>query len=619
MARALLCPGPRMAFRGLALLAAIVMLMSLPAGAADDPIEARMRKDITYLASDECEGRGVETKGIEKAAAYIAAEFDKAGLKPGGVDGTWFQPFTMSGIAKMDGVQTLKLRGPLGQEIELELDKDFRPLGLSGSGKVSAPVVFAGYGIQARRIEFDDFKGLDVTGKVVLIVRKTPRFDNPQAAFDGDQMAHHAALQTKVVNADLNKAAAVLLVNDLSTLRSEGDKLAVFSDLAVGVSGAKLPALHIKRSLGEMMVESGLGTDLKTLEEDVARDLKPRNGPLTGWTATLETNVCRPQLNVKNIVGVVEGKGPLAKETVIIGAHYDHLGYGQAYSLAKGLKEPKIHYGADDNGSGTTSIIELARRFAAKKDREGRRLVFMTFSGEESGLLGSAYYCRHPLVPLEDTAVMVNLDMVGRLRPNKDDGKDEIQVWGTGTSKEFDKLIDKLNQPYSFHFKKIPGGRGPSDHASFYEKKIPVFFFFTGDHPDYHRPTDTADKINVPGMKKVCDLVEDLVNNLAATQDRPQYVEVKSAVTGGPRGPRLGIAPDYSDEKEGVLLSGVSEGGPAARAGLKSGDRIVELDGKAVTNLETYMVLMARHPKDQPVDLVIVRENKKMKVSVKLE
>jgi hypothetical protein len=604
--------------RGSLALAALFLALQLQAGAADDPVEARMKKDIFYLASDECEGRGVETKGINLAADYIAAEFRKAGLTPGGAEGSYFQPFTMPGIARLESPNSVKLRGPLGQEIELDLGKNFQPFGLSGAGKVSAPIVFVGHGIQSKPLGFDDFKGVDVEGKIVLVIRKTPRFDNAAVGF-GDEQGHHAALATKAVNAELNKAAAVLLVNDLSTIRTEGDKLVEFRDTAVGAGQAKIPFVHIKRSVGDALVEGSLGTSLRSIEEDIAHEFKPHSAALTGWTATLDINVRRPTLAVKNIVGILEGKGPLAKETVVIGAHYDHLGYGQAYSLAKGLKEPKIHYGADDNGSGTTSIIELARRFGAMKDREGRRLVFITFSGEESGLLGSQHYCRKPIIPLSETAAMVNLDMVGRLRPDKDSKKDLLQVWGTGTAKEFDKLIDGLNKDYDFHLKKIAGGRGPSDHASFYEKKIPVFFFFTGDHPDYHRPTDTADKINLAGMKKVCGMVEELVTDLAKMPDRPQYVEVKSTTTGGPRGPRLGIVPDYGDDGDGVLLSGVSEGGPASRAGLKSGDRIVELDGKTVANLETYMVLMARHPKGDPVELVIVRETKKMKVSVKLD
>jgi hypothetical protein len=287
-------------------------------------------------------------------------------------------------------------------------------------------------------------------------------------------------------------------------------------------------------------------------------------------------------------------------------------------------KEPQIHHGADDNGSGTTTVIELARRFGEIPNREGRRLAFMTFTGEESGLLGSAYYCNNPLDPLADTVAMINLDMVGRVRPDMKSAKDKIFVYGTGTDKGFDKLLTDVNQKYDFMMQKTAGTRmagGSSDHASFYAKKVPVLFFFSGNHPDYHRPSDTADKINVEGMAKVADLNEELIDHLAHQPERPQYVKVDGGSTGGPGrgGPRLGIMPSYGDDKEGVLLEGVSKDMPAEKAGLKEGDRIVEIGGKHVKNLEVYMVLMAAHKKGDIVEVGFLRDGKKESAKLKLE
>jgi hypothetical protein len=315
---------------------------------------------------------------------------------------------------------------------------------------------------------------------------------------------------------------------------------------------------------------------------------------------------------------VIEGKGPLAKETVIIGAHYDHLGYGNFGSLgSKDQKGKTIHFGADDNGSGTTTIMELARRFGAKKDTEGRRLVFMAFSGEEKGLLGSEHYCRHPLIPLGDTAAMVNLDMVGRLRADEKTKKDKLTVYGTGTAKTFDKLIESLNEKYQFQLKKVPGGMGPSDHASFYIREIPVFFFFTNDHEDYHRPSDTADKINLAGMMKVADLTTDLIEELRTTPKRPEYLLVEeSGSRSGPAGPRIGIRPDYNADKEGVLIGAVTPGGPAQKAGLKGGDLITEIGGKPAKNLETYMVLMSGFKPGDKVPLTVIRDGEKKTITV---
>jgi hypothetical protein len=580
--------------------------------------EARLKRDITYLASDELEGRGVTTRGINLAADYIADGFKKAGLKPGGKDGTYFQPFTMPGAVLLKPA-TLTLRGPEGQEIELKAGQHFQPMGVSTSGKASAPVVFVGYGIASKDpIKIDEYAGLDVAGKVVVILRDTFRADNKEAV-QQNWRRKYASMTEKMNNAVAHKAAAILFVNDRDTA-SDGDDLLDFGYYA-GVGGAimrlpEIPALQVRRSVVEQM----LGAKLEDLERDIDRDLKPRSRSADGWQASLSVEVRRAKdaIKVRNVVGVLEGSGKFKDETVILGAHYDHVGYGGANSLA-GLKKMAIHHGADDNGSGTTSILELARRFAAMPKREGRRLVFMTFSAEESGLIGSEAYCKDPIFPLDKTAAMINLDMVGRLVNDKDSGKGRLTVYGTGTAKNFDSLIESLNKKYEFQLKKVASGIGPSDQMTFYEKKIPVFFFFTNDHGDYHRPSDTSDKINVPGMRRVVDLTEDLALSLA-TSDRPEYVQVKGPAMGtGGGGPRLGIKPDYGDDKEGVLLSGVADGEPAAKAGLKAGDRIVEIAGQPVKSLEGYMSVMHGQKPGSTIDVTVMREKEKKVFKVKLD
>jgi hypothetical protein len=599
-----------------AALAGFLILAGAYAGVTDDAIEARLRRDITFLASDECEGRGPGTKGIDKAAAYIAAKFEKAGLKPGGPGGSYFQPFTVSGDAKLGKPNYLRLRGPLGQEIELRAGVDFQVMGLSGTGKVSAPLVFAGYGIKAAKPDYDDFKGIDVAGKIVIVIRKTPRYVNKDAPA-GDLRDNHATLDRKQAVPQTHKAAAVLLVNDRA---EEGDKLMAFGDIAGLGSPNGIPALQVRRAVVDPILQSSLGKDLKEIEVAIDRDLKPRSAPLPGWTADLETHVTRAAIPVKNVIGMVEGSGPLADETVVIGAHYDHLGYGGRNSLAKNKGKKEIHHGADDNGSGTTTIMELARRFAQMSPRPGRRLVFIAFSAEEMGLLGSKHYCnKQPLFPLADTVAMVNLDMVGRLSQDPKTKKDKLLVEGIGTAKEFAQLIDKLNSSSGFQLIKKQGGTGPSDHDSFYRKKIPVVFIWTGQHKDYHRPSDTADKINVPGMRRVAGLAEKVIDHLATEKSRPEYVYVKSTLpSSGSSGkiPRLGIMPNYEEEKEGVLVGGVSDDGPAAKAGIKTGDQIVELAGKRVSNLQVYMVLMGEQRRGQAIEIGIVRDGKKMTLKV---
>jgi Zn-dependent M28 family amino/carboxypeptidase len=592
--------------------------------AANEIVEARMRKDIFFLASDECEGRGVTTKGINIAADYIANEFKKAGLKPGGPDGSYFQPFTIGGGARLANPNTLALSGPLGQAIELKLGQHFGVLGLSAAGKVSAPIVFAGYGIVTDKgIVYDDYKDLDVKGKVVLLIRKTPRTGNEQVPFAGNESAYHAAFITKAANAEKHHAAAIIIVNDRDTA-NDVDRLMDFRETAFEFT--KVPTINLRRSVADRLLQSTLGTTLCELEQDVDRDLKPRSAPLTGWTASLEVNVNRTRTAVKNVIGVLEGSGPLAQETVVIGAHYDHLGYGGFGSLAGRGAKPAIHHGADDNASGTTSVMELARRFAQRPSDNRRRLVFIAFSGEESGLLGSRHYCnKEPLFPLDKTVAMVNLDMVGRLRKDDKTNKDKVLVEGSGSAKTFDALLDRLSEKYEFQFSKKASGTGPSDHDSFYRKGVPVIFYWTGYHPDYHRPSDTADKINIPGMAKIADLAEDTTDYLARVPERPQYISVPAphlnsgnqVVRGG--GPRLGIMPNYDDDKEGVLLDGVSEDNPAAKAGLKVGDRIIEIAGKPVKNVESYMAIMAGQKKGDKIDVTILRDGKKTTVKVALE
>jgi hypothetical protein len=600
--------------RFLALLG-LLMLAGAPAGAArnNEASESRLKRDITFLASDECEGRGPGTKGIDKAADYIAAEFKKAGLKPGGPGGSWFQPFTINlGASRMNEPAVLHLRGPQGQEIELQPGRDFEVTAGSGPGAVSAPLVFAGFGATAPGINYDDYKDLDVAGKVVVLLRRVPRWANQDAPFDGKNRDTHAGLLNKYANAERHRAAAVLLVNDASE-EAGGDELLPFNFFGGG--GGSIPVLHVRRHVLDPVLLSSLGVGLGALEQDINRDLKPRSTPLKGWTARLDAKVERKSVAVKNVIGVLEGSGPLAKETVVVGAHYDHLGYGPYGSLSKD-RTPQIHHGADDNGSGTTSVLELARRFAEIPNRKGRRLVFMTFSGEERGLLGSRHYCKEPVFPLGDTVAMVNLDMVGRLDPQKA----KLIVEGLGTAKEFEPLIDKLNEKHGFELSKQKGGTGPSDHDSFYRKNIPVFFFWTGIHKDYHRPSDTSDKINVQGMRKIADLAEEVIAQLAAEEKRPTFVAVATPFKKGQGGrtntPRLGVQPSYEDDKEGILLDGVAKDGPAEKAGLKAGDRIIELAGRAVRNLEGMVAIMATQERGRPMDVTILRNGKKLTLKV---
>jgi Zn-dependent M28 family amino/carboxypeptidase len=586
---------------------------------AEAPVVARMRADLAFLASDACEGRGPGTAGIDKAADHVAATFKAAGLTGAMPDGSFFQPFTVRGSPELGKNVAASVRGPDGRTTTFTLGDEFQPLGLSGTATAAAPVVFAGYGITSEKPTYDDYHGLDAAGKIVLLIRKTPRYGDEKNPFGDDQTVQQlAALATKLSTAEKHKAAGVILVNDAS---EKDDALMDFGYSAFG-GAAAIPAVHVKRSVADTMLKSALGKSLADVEKAIDADLTPQSAPLPGWTAKVAVSIERKQIPVKNVVGVLPGVGPLANETVVIGAHYDHLGYGGRGSGSLAGREKAIHHGADDNASGTTAIIELARRLGAEPNRQGRRLVFVAFSGEEMGLFGSRYYVEHPPFPLDTTVAMINLDMVGRLAPDADTGQGKLEVGGTGTAKEFDALIDKLNGKYGFALKKSKSGVGPSDHTSFYLKGVPVFFLFTGLHKQYHRPTDTVDLINFAGMRKIVDLAEELARSVAAEAPRPEYVK---GVGGNPFGggsgrgnvPRLGFMPgNYDEDADGVLIASVTKDGPADKGGVKDGDRILAVAGEPVKNMTAYMTVMGKQKRGQPVEITVQRKGERVTLTV---
>lgn len=606
--------------------------------AKPSPILERMRADLFFLAGPECAGRGVSGPGIQKAADHIAAEFQAAGLKPAGNDGSYFQPFTITGSPKLGSPNTLTLTNPDGQKRELAYGQDFTPTGLTKPGKLDAELVFAGYGITAEKPAYNDYAGLDVAGKWVIVLRKSPNAGDPHGPFTQEQQS----LVAKAANAKKHGAAGIIFVSHFSD--GEDDPLMDFR-YAAGAS-AELPALHMKRSILAKLL-AGKKKNLKDLETGIDEDLKPRSCPLPGWKARAVVTVVRPKIPAKNVVGVWEGGGPLAEETVVIGAHYDHLGTGEYGSLGGPSAKGVVHYGADDNASGTTGLIELARRFGASGRHTGRRIVFIAFSGEEIALLGSRHYVDHPLFPLDKTVFMLNMDMIGRVTEVEDDTpataspipkgadpkgpktkamRDRLVIYGTGTAKGLDTYVDTVVKPFDFKLLKVPGGTGPSDHDSFYRKKIPVLFFFTGTHRDYHRPSDTPDKINLPGMKKVIDLVEVIAQHFAGVPESPQYLVTQGGWSdptdpnprpGRMNMPKLGIMPgNYEAADGGVLVDDVSPGGAAEKGGIRKGDIIIEIAGKPVPNIGGYMTAMSTQKAGRTIEVIVLRQKNKITVKV---
>jgi Zn-dependent M28 family amino/carboxypeptidase len=315
---------------------------------------------------------------------------------------------------------------------------------------------------------------------------------------------------------------------------------------------------------------------------------------------------------VKNVVGVLEGVGPLANETVVIGAHYDHVGRGGPDSGAIDPNSKEIHNGADDNASGTATLIEVARQIVQAESKPRRRIVFIAFTGEERGLFGSDYYTKHPLFKLEDTVAMLNMDMVGRL------DEDKLIIEGVDTAAEFEPLVESANRRQAFKITKKSGGSGPSDHASFYPMKVPVMHFFTGTHGDYHRPSDDFEKLSLSGMRRVGEMVAEVALNLAQDSQRPTYKEVAAPVRGGGDRPYFGSVPDFSSDQPGYALKSVTSGSPAEKAGIQGGDVIIKLGESRIGNLDDFDSALRKFTGGDRVPIVVRRDGQDVTLQVTL-
>ena len=648
--------------------------------AAENAAEARATEErlydaVKFLASDELEGRGVGTNGLDRAAEFIAEQFAAIGLKTANFNGGPFQKFSMVVSTELGQPTRVALVHPATAEKadpethELKLAADFNPLAIGGSGKFDLPLVFAGYGITAKDENYDDYAGIDVEGKAVLLLRHEPQQNNPHSAFNGTDHSPHAYFTRKVSNAYQHGAAAVVFCNDefdlkknierrtkrwqaaideltasqakfkeisqptheqieqqrqqvdklvkeissqSEKLRGEFDPLLPFVGAGPGDDAHKIPVVFCQRAAIDPMVKAALGKSLSELETQIDAEPSPHSAELAGWRLQGEVTVIRREAEVKNVVAVLEGEGPHADETIVVGAHYDHLGLGGEGSLAGGAKE--IHNGADDNASGTAALVEVARRLAARAEKLPRRVVFLAFTGEERGLVGSARYCREPLVPLDKTIAMLNMDMVGRL------ADDKLVIQGVDTATEFGPLIDDLAGRYGFKVTKQPGGFGPSDHSSFYPHKVPVMHFFTGTHNDYHRPSDDYDKINLPGMRRVAEMVTDAVVALAEHDERPHYQAAKAKPQGrGGDRPYFGSIPDFASDEPGYHLGGVSPDSPADKGGLKAGDAIVKLGEYKIGNLEDFDGALRKYKAGDKVPVVVKRNGEDVTLQVVLD
>ena len=580
--------------------------------ATDTAITAEdLKTYVRYLASDELEGRRTGAPGNEKAAEYIADLLERYGVTAGGDGSSYFQKFDFISTVQLGRSNSLTLHGIAepGDEREAQLEAEFRPVAFSSTAHVEGPLVFVGYGISAPDVKYDDYAGLNVEGKIVVALRYAPDGDNPHSDY-----SRYSSLRNKARIAREKGAAALIFLTGPS--KDSNDVLIRFAfDKNGGSSG--LPVISMKRSLLAPSFAS-LGVDLKVIQDSIAATRKPRSFELAGVSAIVETDVEQVTGRTANVVGYLEGVDPqLKNQAVILGAHFDHLGYGGEGSGSLTPDTVAVHHGADDNASGTAALLELAQKLANERDSLKRTVVFTFFTGEELGTLGSLYYVNHPLVPLSQTVAMLNMDMVGRLTDRK------LTIDGTGTSSTWIPLLQRYNTDSTFLLSMNPDGFGPSDHASFYGKEIPVLFFWTGTHDDYHKPSDTWDRLNYAGEQSIVRYVYSIANDVVNRPERPPYVKVESQQgSGGDRrafAVSLWIVPDYSGGKEGMKINSVRPKGPAEKAGLKAGDIIVGLAGKKVLNIYDYMGILGELKAGDVVDVDVLRDGRKMTVKATME
>jgi aminopeptidase YwaD len=548
----------------------------------------QIEKDIRTLAAPNMEGRGLGTNGVKLAADYIESRVRALGLAPA-FGKSYRQPFPVK-----IGVTAGK-----NNRLDRVAADDWSPLGFSSSGAFKGEVAFVGYGISAPPLNYDDFAGIDLKGKVALMLRYEPQEKDDASPFDGRKPSRWSAMHYKVLQARERGAVAVVFVT--GPLQDEGkDKVPPLANDGPE-SPAGIPVLQVKTSLAQKWV------DLAAFQKDVDKDLKPRSRVLP-MTLSGTTDVIPTNAQGENIAGILSGKGALANEIVVLGAHYDHLGYGGEGSMKPNVKA--IHPGADDNASGTAGVLSAAAivRDALKNVTSHRTVFFTLFSGEERGLAGSGYLVQHPPFALDRVVGMVNLDMVGALR------EDKVTAFGTDSAPEWKSLIDTSAIGSDLKLTETGDGYGPSDQTSFYAVKVPVLHFFTGAHDRYHSPEDVADAINFAGEERIVALISKIVAGVARGETTPHYARAQSApaMQGDSRGygAYLGTVPDYSAMDAttgGVLLSDVRPGSPAEKGGIKGGDRIVDIGGTRIENLYDMTYALQDHKPGDTVNVIVVR------------
>lgn len=561
-----------------------------------------LQDHIKYLASDSLKGRLTGSPGDSLAAEYIKSRLLSYGLIP--VAGDGLQRFKVTKRVVSGKSNSLSVNGT-----NYTPDKDFMPFAFSSNAAIESEVVFAGYGFNINNdsLKWNDYNGLDVKGKWVMMLRGDPEPENTKSLFIPFSADRDKALLGKDMG-----AAGILMVSGTAF-----DPQDTFESLSSEGFSVDIPVLRIKKELADAILVKSKNT-IAALEKKLNETRKPWGFP-TGVTVNGQTEIVRETTNTRNVVMLLTGEDEkLKNEYVILGAHFDHLGMGGPGSSSRAIDTTGIHHGADDNASGIAMMLELAEKFAKTEGSHKRGIICIAFSGEEEGLLGSKHFVDDPGIKLSNVNAMINLDMVGRLNETNN-----LQISGVGTATGLKELVYAKSDTSLIKLTLSDEGYGPSDHSSFYGKNIPVLFYFTGAHMDYHTPTDTWDRINFKGMEDISGLIFNVLTELACNNSKLEYKEAgpKEEAARYPRrkGVTLGIMPDFAGAvKNGLRADFVTPGKPAALGGMKKGDIITAINGRTVNNIQDYMFRMGQLKHGQTISVEVLRNNEKVVLLIQL-
>ncbi len=542
----------------------------------DASLVSSMRDHVKFLADNKLEGRLVGSKGEKKAAKYIQQAFNRYGLKPVGGK-SFLQPFSFNRVTysnKRTFLGYTKQFKPGSTNMWYRIAyQQFYPVAFSGIGKITAPVTYVGYGIVSGSDYNDYVYAGSVKDRIVIINLGYPEKSN------SDKFKRFADIMAKADTAIARGAVGIIFLNDDSSTNTPVYK--PYFTAASMVNRKQVPIVFFPQS--------------ESLEN------------LSLYNVTISVDTITQTITGHNVIGFLDNN---AKQTIVIGAHYDHLGYnemGGSTFYTNKVEYPRIHNGADDNASGTATMVELANTLS-KSSLSNHNYLFVAFSGEEEGLLGSNYLTKHLPIDSSSLNYMINLDMVGRL-----DSLKGFSISGTGTSPAWPNLFDMVDS-FNLHIKYDVAGTGASDHTSFYNIGIPALHYFTGTHYDYHKPSDDEWRINYPGMVIIHKHIYDLIKR-TDSEPRLVFTPTKESHSGTSSFKvTLGIMPDYLFEEKGIKVDGITPGKPASLAGIQRGDIIIKLGAFGTEDMQSYMNALAKFEKGQSTTVTIIRSSSKLEL-----